>query len=315
MRKALSFLSVIGALLLFSTFFSPWISISADVPVIDVSAKASGSDLTNGKARVSIEGPNIDQSVRIGEGRKRMYPYLVLGAGAIALLGAIGILATGSKLSAVPVVLGGILAIAGGAWGYFDITNVLNQLPNIPRVSARVGYGVYLSLIGGFLTLVGSFGAGGSGGEAGGGGQEASRAIPRGSEREKARKKQEPSGDILSCPECGGSVKETDQFCSTCGAELVEGFNKGECLACGAPLEPEDKFCPNCGKEVKKGVETESVSKAWWILVILIPLWGGLIAWYVNKDTNAETAKHMLYGGILVLFVEMVISVALGTVM
>ncbi|CAI9831832.1 MAG: hypothetical protein MPI95_03455 [Nitrosopumilus sp.] len=46
----------------------------------------------------------------------------------------------------------------------------------------------------------------------------------------------------------------------------------------------------------------ENVSRAYWILPILLTVMGGLICYFVLRDRNHRKAKNMLYLGIVLTF-------------
>lgn len=54
----------------------------------------------------------------------------------------------------------------------------------------------------------------------------------------------------LACPNCGGSVAATDNFCRACGREVrhVEPGALTACPACEGPVEPGDGYCRACGE-------------------------------------------------------------------
>ncbi|MGA2159812.1 MAG: hypothetical protein ABSG90_11420 [Dehalococcoidia bacterium] len=64
----------------------------------------------------------------------------------------------------------------------------------------------------------------------------------------------------------------------------------------------------------------EKINPAWWLLPIFFTWLGGLIAWFVNKNKNAKTARNMLLGGLgmivvqVVLVIVLLVSVAVPTI-
>jgi len=48
-----------------------------------------------------------------------------------------------------------------------------------------------------------------------------------------------------SCPNCGGPVGTTDEFCSECGTDLGVA-----CPSCNAGLSGDETFCPDCGERL-----------------------------------------------------------------
>jgi len=50
----------------------------------------------------------------------------------------------------------------------------------------------------------------------------------------------------MQCPSCRNPVRESDNFCSICGASL-KSAGAAACRTCKAPLSAEDAFCAKCG--------------------------------------------------------------------
>lgn len=90
-----------------------------------------------------------------------VYVYLVLIGGILALVGGIGMLATKAIGFLLPV--GGILALVGGIWGLLDIGNAAIVAIAVPNMSVSIGDGIYASIIGAILALIGSLGLKGGG--------------------------------------------------------------------------------------------------------------------------------------------------------
>lgn len=56
-----------------------------------------------------------------------------------------------------------------------------------------------------------------------------------------------PNG-YVACPRCQRPVGNKDQFCMSCGVQLVNQVRR--CLNCGAWPDTEDQFCTHCGKSL-----------------------------------------------------------------
>ncbi len=54
------------------------------------------------------------------------------------------------------------------------------------------------------------------------------------------------AGGRSTCPQCRQGVDPTDQFCMSCGVQLVENVRR--CPQCGAYPDPADQFCIFCGQ-------------------------------------------------------------------
>ena len=121
--------------------------------------------------------------------------------------------------------------------------------------------------------------------------------------------------------------KDAVGACVSCG--------KMVCIACRTELH-EKVYCPACANKLFVHTSdikvapadttpvVQSVSGAWWLLVILPLLFGGwnwiggIIAWAVNKGKDPKKARSMLIWGIVIsviytiLLVIFIILVATG---
>ena len=90
------------------------------------------------------------------------YSTVALVGACVALVGALSALAA-PRVKALWAILaiGGILAIAGAAYGFFDIDTGPGWYPigHVPACSSY-GYGLSLTLVGGILALIGALGGG-----------------------------------------------------------------------------------------------------------------------------------------------------------
>ncbi len=143
-KKTFIYLGLIGGILAAVGVFLEWASISVNIPgVFTYSASASGWDATAGMAA----------------------PYLALAGGILALLGGLGLL-MGKRGLGFLLPIGGILAIAGSAWAFVDINAAIAGVAAVivqiealgGSASVGVGYGLYLSIVGGVMALIGSLG-------------------------------------------------------------------------------------------------------------------------------------------------------------
>ena len=109
--------------------------------------------------------------------------------------------------------------------------------------------------------------------------------------------------------------KDAIGACISCG--------KMVCIACRTELH-EKVYCPPCANKLfvaKADVPTivpaatvvQTVSGAWWLLVILPVLFGGwnwiggIIAWAVNKGKDPKKASSMLTWGIVLSVIWLII--------
>lgn len=130
MKRILALIGLIGGILALVGIFTPWATASA--PWISVSASAWDG---------------------IKDAAVSYFTLALIGA-CFALLGALSALAAPRvKALWAMLAIGGILAIVGAAWGFFDIETGTGM-----GVSYGYGYGLYLTLVGGILALIGSLG-------------------------------------------------------------------------------------------------------------------------------------------------------------
>lgn len=60
----------------------------------------------------------------------------------------------------------------------------------------------------------------------------------------------------VECPECGESVRTTQDFCPSCGTEVPDAEEAGgeptvnTCPDCGSDVDPSADFCGSCGAEI-----------------------------------------------------------------
>ena len=104
-----------------------------------------------------------------------------------------------------------------------------------------------------------------------------------------------PGKDAVgACISCGKMV------CIACRTELHE---KVYCLPCANKLFMAKSDVPTI---VPVAPAVQTVSGAWWLLVILPILFGGwnwiggIIAWAVNKNKDPKKARSMLIWGIVI---------------
>jgi hypothetical protein len=126
-------IGLIGGILILVGVFTPWVTASA----LGYWGSVSAWDCITGRTSESAT-----------------YCYLALVGGVLALMGALFAL-TAPELKVLWAILaiGGILAIVSAIWGFSDI-----ETGRILGLSFNYGYGLYLTLGGGILGLIGSLG-------------------------------------------------------------------------------------------------------------------------------------------------------------
>jgi len=156
MNKGLVGVGLIGGIIVLAGIFSPLASISGTIMGSEFSLSASAWDsITGAEISITIAGIPVSAPTEV-----EIYAILVLVGGALVLISALGLLASpGMKNPAALLVIGGVLAIVGAVWGYLDISSELETIAAVPGISAGVGYGIYLFLVGGILGLAGAYGA------------------------------------------------------------------------------------------------------------------------------------------------------------
>lgn len=150
MNKGLVGLGLIGGIIALIGVFTSWVSMSASGMGVTVSADITGWEIAQGEATVMGTTVSIESQT---------YPYVALAGGILALIGAIGVLASpGTKGLVALLVLGGMLALVGAAWGLADIETGTQSMFGV-TADVSYGYGIYLALVGGILGLIGAYGA------------------------------------------------------------------------------------------------------------------------------------------------------------
>ena len=104
------------------------------------------------------------------------------------------------------------------------------------------------------------------------------------------------------CDKCGAEVKEGTKFCHKCGAEISakqipatdEPSGSGVfCPHCGQIVPLGQTVCLNCGQSLETNKAAIIIG---YILAIIIPLFGIIVAIYLLTRNNAKSKKH---GGII----------------
>lgn len=161
MDKRLLVIGLIGSILVFAGIFSPWTSVSGSGTYGGQSASftagASGWDYAQGEVTITakIAGTSQSQTMPVGG---TWYPYVALAGGVLALVGVLATLAS-TRLWQLGVLLpvGGVLAIIGAALSFISIqTGTVTMMGMTARSS--YGYGIYLSIVGGILGIIGARG-------------------------------------------------------------------------------------------------------------------------------------------------------------
>ena len=148
-KQTLGIIGLIGGIMAIGSMALTWGSASVTVSVLGYTYATSA------------ESSGID-ALRAG-GESACMSALVLVGGILALVGGIGTLAA-KKVPGYLLPLGGILALAGGIWAFARIAQVAGAVAEAAAavagvsVSASIGYGVYVAIVGAILALVASLG-------------------------------------------------------------------------------------------------------------------------------------------------------------
>ncbi len=165
MGKGVVVIGFIGSILAIAGVFTPWVtaSASATIPMVgeaSFSTSMTGWNIAKGELRASMTIQEETRELTMPTGESESYPYIALAGGILALIGALGALPGLRKLS-VLFAIGGMLVIIGAAWGFSDIetgTRTETLWGMTVTGTAGYGYGLYLCLMGGILSLVGVLG-------------------------------------------------------------------------------------------------------------------------------------------------------------
>ncbi len=150
-----------GGILTTASLALTWISISFSQAAATVSADASGLDLILGSVPRALKVPER-HVLGVGIGLEEVAIVVLIG-GILALVGGIGILVTRVRATGFLMPIGGILTLVAGIWGLaVDIPSAVgflqylaDQIPG-ESVSASAGYGIYASMVGAILAVIGS---------------------------------------------------------------------------------------------------------------------------------------------------------------
>jgi len=138
-QKALGVVGLIAGVLALVGIFLPWVKLSG----WGMSVSASAWDSVT-RATV-LEGEGVS---------REPWACIALAGAILILVGALSALASPrTRILWGVLVIGGLLAIAGSAWGFSAIPTV-----GILGISGGHGVGEYLTLVGGILGLVGALG-------------------------------------------------------------------------------------------------------------------------------------------------------------
>ncbi len=145
-RATIGVVGLIGGMLALLGIFTPWITLSAGGYSLSMSAWDS----------ITESGILSGQCGLMG---REVYCTVALAGVGFALLGALGSLVT-PKFNAAWALLaiGGLVVIFGAAWAFSDI-----ETGSVPGISIDYGWGLYLCLVGGIVSLIGVLGLGRSG--------------------------------------------------------------------------------------------------------------------------------------------------------
>jgi hypothetical protein len=137
-KRILGVIGFIAGVLALVGIFTSW----ATVSVWGMSASASA---WHSVTRATVMGQQVEREA---------WACLSLAGAIIILIVALSVLASPrARILWGILVIGGLLAIAGPAWGFYDIPTA-----EIMGISVTYGIGVYLTLAGGILALSGVIG-------------------------------------------------------------------------------------------------------------------------------------------------------------
>lgn len=137
-KRILGVIGLIGGILAVVGIFVSWVKVSVWGISVSVSAWDSVTNAT----------------VMEGEVGREAWACIALAGAVLTMMGALSALVSPRSRALWGVlVIGGLLAIIGSAWGFSDI-----QTGGAFGVSVGYGPGVYLTLVGGILGLVGVVG-------------------------------------------------------------------------------------------------------------------------------------------------------------
>ncbi|MBM7649906.1 putative membrane protein YvbJ [Bacillus ectoiniformans] len=98
----------------------------------------------------------------------------------------------------------------------------------------------------------------------------------------------------MYCRECGNSVNDRAEVCSSCGVRPLNGQNF--CQSCGTETKAAQELCTKCGERLKNlkgaGVGQDQPSGLVNLAACCFPI-VGLILYFVWKDEKPKSAKSV----------------------
>ena len=146
-KQTLGIIGLIGGIMAIGSMALTWGSVSMTVTIPGLP----------GIGTQTLSASGID-ALRAG-GESTCVSALVLVGGILALVGGIGTL-TQVKVPGYLLPLGGILALVGGIWAFARMAQVaeVGVAAFGVSISASIGYGIYVAIVGAILALVASLG-------------------------------------------------------------------------------------------------------------------------------------------------------------
>jgi hypothetical protein len=168
MNKFLSIIGIVCGVIVLSGLFTPWLELySSPYKLGEIQVKdylvVTGWDLSQGNIQVVQMMESLEhlrwEYYRTIELRveSKSYPYLCLVGGILLLLGGISALKSERKTPYLIIILGGILAFAGGSLGFWINMWITPRVIVIEQytVFGYYRYGLLLCIIGSLVSVIG----------------------------------------------------------------------------------------------------------------------------------------------------------------
>ena len=83
----------------------------------------------------------------------------------------------------------------------------------------------------------------------------------------------------------------------------------GFCSSCGKEIKEVGNFCASCGQKSNSNSQNfEKRSNFWYLLPIFLGLIGGIIAYFILRNSDPKKAKNCIFVGIGVVILGMILN-------
>lgn len=98
-------------------------------------------------------------------------------------------------------------------------------------------------------------------------------------------------------------------FCVNCGFDLAEGTDK-LCPQCAFQTSPNSKNPETDNTSEQSAIISTPRSKWWYLLPIFFSIIGGIIAYFILKNSDPKLAKKCLIVGLIMTAIGLIVNFA-----